>query len=337
MSKKTEKIKYFDHKDYKNIDDFWKLFSELDINENKEYIKAKASNSISISNIIFPSFEENTLKDYFFTSNSQNQEYLIFDNCIFDEKVDFSAYNLLRTITITNCIFYEKVDLSVKKIDIDNTNFNSDLLLKDMTTKGKSNIVTIKNSSILGTLKIKNCHLENAQFYNLDLSKATLEIIDTYLIGMKYNNIKWTKNYNCNRDTFRQLKVVMENQKNFIDANIFHSLELNEHRKELSTSGTNMEDKILFNFNWMVSKFSRSWSRPLILLILFSVLLYCILCFFNLISECSINDFFKFFNPFSKTSNTDYGNIYWIWFLHKIISGFLIYHFIISLKRHTRI
>ena len=48
------------------------------------------------------------------------------------------------------------------------------------------------------------------------------------------------------------------------------------------------------------------------------------------------NDIIKFSNPFSKTSNTNYGLFYWAWMFHKLIMTVLIYHFIIAVKRKTK-
>lgn len=335
MYKEIANSKYFD---YNNEDNFWEDIASFTVKDNNEYLKSKASNVVSLSNIIFSMLDGDVLKENFFVGNNSGTKRLVFENCIFYEDVDFSKYSVLKELKFTNCKFRKKTNLSLRplhKLTIDNCQFNDELIFDNVIVEDKNRLFLIKNSSIDKILDIDNCYFEYAQFYNINLLDATLKISDSNLIGMKCNNIKWSKKYDCNRDTFRQLKVVMENHKNFIDANFFHSLELNEYRKELSNSNDKLEEKILFNFNWLVSEFSISWFRPIILLILFSVLLYCILCYNNLITECSVNDFFKFFNPLSRTSS-DYNNIYWIWFSHKILSGFLIYHFIVSLKRYTR-
>jgi hypothetical protein len=54
------------------------------------------------------------------------------------------------------------------------------------------------------------------------------------------------------------------------------------------------------------------------------------------INECSINNFFEFFNPLSKKANSEFENVYWVWFMHKVISGFFVYHFVVALKRVTK-
>lgn len=335
MYKEITDTEYFD---YNNENNFWENIASFTVRNNNEYLKAKSSNVVSLSNIIFPMLDRNILKKNFFIENNSGSKRLVFENCFFNEDVDFSKYSVLEELKFVNCRFKKTANLSLRhfiKIIINNCNFKDELIFDNVIVEEKDRLFLIKNSSINKVLEIDNCYFEYAQFYNINLLDASLKIRDSNLIGMKCNNIKWAKKYDCNRDTFRQLKVVMENHKNFIDANYFHSLELNEYRKELSSSNDKIEEKILFNLNWLVSKFSISWFRPISLLIIFSVLLYCILCYKNLITECSINDFFKFFNPLSRTSS-DYNDIYWIWFSHKIISAFLIYQFIISLKRYTR-
>jgi hypothetical protein len=185
---------------------------------------------------------------------------------------------------------------------------------------------------------MENCLLENTKLSNLDFTLTKVEFKNTIFEDTKLNNIKWGKFISADRDIFRQIKVVMDKQKNHIDFNFFHSLELEEYRKELKNYKwyQNIEDKIIFNLNRWSSNFSQSWIRPLILLILFSALTYSGLCYSNNLKECCINNFFQFFNPLNKKVIDDFENIYAIWFLHKIISIFFVYQIIIALRRKTK-
>lgn len=332
-------IECFDHS---TKDDFWEEFSDLLDSRNGDYILSRASNVVSVANIKFPPFSSDIDESTFFTSTSSMEKTLVFTDCIFDGIVDFSRFRQLRTVKFDNCTFVQKANISLrpfKDIYINNSTFEGGVQFKGVIVNSNDRLFILKNSTIQSTINIEDCYFEFAQFNNINLEDATVQISNSMLVGMKANNVKWGKIFDCDRDTFRQLKVVMDQHKNFIDSNFFHSLELNEYRKELfKTSFFNkFEEKLLFSFNWVVSNFSTSWLRPLVLLIIFSVMLYCILCYKEYISSCNINGFFEFFNPLSKTASTEYKNIYWIWFLHKIISGFFLYHFIIALKRGTRI
>ena len=92
-----------------------------------------------------------------------------------------------------------------------------------------------------------------------------------------FNSVRWgtisEKRYKATRDIFRQLKFYSEQQKNFIDADGFYSLEMKERKKELleeSKAYTKFADKVKHAFsNTMVfylhektSDFSQNWMLP---------------------------------------------------------------------------
>ena len=332
-------IEYFNAS---NPDEFWEELTQLIAERNNEYIVSIAANVISVKNIKFPAIDVDKINSYLFPPNSVNMDRkIVFENCIFGDTVEWDTTKRINEIKLDGCIFKHNVLISlrpIKTLYINKCIFEEKLEFNDIIVSKQDKLFIFQYSEVRGTLKITDSYLEYAEFYNLTLQNASIEISNTILTGLKCNNVNWGDKFNCNRDTCRQLKVVMEQHKNYIDANYFHSLELDEYRKELfSTAFFNkFEDKLLFGFNWAVSNFSTSWLRPLILLIVFSLITYCILCCMKCISPCNINGFFEFFNPLSKAASTEYKNIYWIWFLHKVISGFFLYHFIIAMKRSTR-
>lgn len=155
---------------------------------------------------------------------------------------------------------------------------------------------------------------------------------------MILEEVQWPNNIYSSRLTFQKLKQIMDSQHNFIDSAFFHSLELNEYRKELRQKNlfsSNWEDKLVFGFNWYASKFSLSWALPFYWIIIFSVIFYSAAMCMDSNIEFSINTFFQFMNPFSWHSKA-FDSVYAIWFLHKIIVVPLVYLMIIAIKRKTK-
>lgn len=324
-----------------NIEDFWEKFKSLTPTANKNYIVSKASNVVSSKCIKFPKIIHDEFQYFFSTTNNSSEKRLEFDNCIFTEDLDLTKFLNLRKLTFKSCIFNGNVDLSLPLfllIDIDNCTFNKNFYLKGINTTEKERNLYIKNTKFNSLFHIEQCILDTSIWFNVDFSKAVLRLEAINFEGLKANEINWSVKVEASRDIFRQLKVLMENQKNFIDSNIFYSLELNEYMKELYQTNIfrKLEDKSVFWFSKITSNFSRSWTLPLFWLISLSILLYMFLYHNKMIDTCSLNHFMQFFNPLSRNANEKFESIYWIWFLHKIFAGFFVYQFIIALKRKTR-
>lgn len=327
----TKTIEYFSHDD-ENV--FWKEFQKL---KDPKYITSD-NKSKTITHVKFHKFDKSTLKTHFFHDNRHSYDKkLLFINCIFDDDTYFTEYNFIESITFFNCTFNKTVYFELPKItntyDIRNSTFNGNVFFNQITQEQSLNIEhTIFNSNVT----IQRSKLNNCDFFDIDFKKSKLIITKTNLTGVRFNEIKWGSDYKITRDTFRQLKEVMELQKNFIDSNYFHSLELNEYKKQVSFFSSEWDKKLILVINWIVSDFSRSWIRPLLFLLLGSIFLYMYLNYLGCIKNYSFNNFVLFFNPLSKSTSEEFSHIYGIWFLHKIVSGFFVYHLIVSLKRYFK-
>ncbi len=94
---------------------------------------------------------------------------------------------------------------------------------------------------------IPNLNLSNFYIYDLDLSKAKrIEFQRVPLEDLKFTNVRWgnistdrispelyRKSPTEARDIYRQLKLALDKQENYIDARGFYALELQAHGKEL--------------------------------------------------------------------------------------------------------
>lgn len=141
------------------------------------------------------------------------------------------------------------------------------------------------------------------------------------------------------RDAFRILKKSFDEQGDHIQANEYYSHEMAAYGKELEGKWkTHFEDKIIFYLSQAISNFSQSWFQPLLWILYWSIFLYFFQSLHNgmLSNQVSFNELFQFINPF-ETNYTD-GNriIYGWWLLHKIGLSFLLYHFVVALRRQMK-
>lgn len=328
-----------------NEEEFWSNFSSL-TPQSSEFILSKASNVVSVKNIDFPNFENPNIINYFYNNiTSQSDKGFIFKNCSF-KKFDISKFNpYLKNIEFEDCEFNDDVNLSKTvygrlKIYSCKFNNNSSFLIEGFDNNQNSRIIEIKNTTFTNSsFSIKNSNLNNTLLSNLKFINTPIILKDTNVNNLHLNKIIWGKNVTSDRDTFRELKFIMENQKNFIDSSFFHSLEMIEYKKELDTTKfeERIEDKILFNLNYLISNFSQSWFLPTIYLILFSIGMFTMgyIDGGKEVMECNLNEFFKFTNPLSRNSN-NYDEIYTYWFIHKMVSIIFVYHIVVSLKNKMR-
>ncbi len=324
-----------------NKEEFWEQFKLLNSRVDNSYMVSKSLNSVSSKCIKFPKLSEEEFQYFFDLTNTSSEKRLEFENCIFTEELDLTKFMNLKKVTFKNCIFEGNVDLSLISfllIDLDNCIFSKNFYLKGINTTEKEQNLYIRNTKFNSLFHFEKCVLDSSIWFNIDFSKATLKFEAVSFEGLKANEIKWSNKIEASQDTFRQLKVLMENQKNFIDSNMFYSMELNEYMKELNKTPifSNLEDKVVFWFSKITSNFSRSWILPLFWLIFLSVMLYFFLFCNKMIDIYSLNHFIQFFNPLSKNANKEFESIYWIWFLHKIFAGFFVYQLVVALKRKTR-
>ncbi|WP_029934449.1 hypothetical protein [Thiomicrospira pelophila] len=256
---------------------------------------------------------------------------IIFKGCHFSSDVTIET-SASRKITFKNCIFLGKVLLFSKP--------NSDgvLSLEDCQFKSSAEFVGFRFQPQMrpgGNLTEMKSFFINIDFDNsLTLSGCS------FSKDFRLQNIAWPNfdSLMAPRDTFRQLKICMDESKNLIDEAFFHSLEMEAYRKELKKIGwrrNNWQDQFVFLFSRYTSNFAQSWFLPLVWMSLISILSYSYICGLTALWDCGLNSFFHFMNPFNRSSE-HYMSAYTVWFLHKVIMIYLGYHFIVALRRKTK-
>ncbi|WP_299881375.1 pentapeptide repeat-containing protein [uncultured Cocleimonas sp.] len=242
-------ISSFKHILSQNIDFSDTNFRKSDLMENNGYLQ----------------FLESDCADINF-SDSQIACDLSFINSKF-KKLDLSNFNIKR-----------ESEVEFRDISINHLIFNK--------YKNESETVLFDFVSVTDNLDIKHVSFDKERFNHFDISKPNIEIENSAFNTNFFNSVKWglisDKRYTATRDIFRQLKFYSEQQKNYIDADGFYSLEMKEQKKELLKEKKNLStfsekiqhysDIAVFNLHEITSNYSQSWMMPLFWLMVVGVL-----------------------------------------------------------------
>jgi hypothetical protein len=210
------------------------------------------------------------------------------------------------------------------------------------------------------------------KFINCDFSEAEkIHIEDSDLTEVKFINTEWgeisekricpnlfEKEPKKARETYRQLKYALDNQKDHINANEFFSLEMKAYGKSLKWN--NWQDKIIFTINKWTSDFGQSWVKPLLWIFILTFIMSLYLHYKEINLQLIFNgngglnwsiigssfimmieNFFSTLNIFKifGNSNNNHSNIFCyhtITSIYTILLAFFIYQFIIAVKRKTK-
>jgi hypothetical protein len=280
----------------------------------------------------------------------------------------FKARFILKDLSSVNSIlnFDHTHFLDDSIVFISNVNINV-LLLNNLYNFSKSFRIT--KLTVFADFKILNTNLVNVEFNNVNFSKVpVITLKGTSFDNVRFNNINWgktnLKRIKANRDILRQIKHQYDNQGNRIDANSFYSLEMNSYRLELLekikvSSDNNFIKRIwllvknldfwIFNINYFSSNFSKNFLLPFVWLFILSGILYTFSFYKIDISRIEslkvfythiitsdwcliLNEIFNYMNPFDSGVK---GPIL-VWIIHKSLSAYLIYQFVVSLRRQTK-
>lgn len=284
-------------------------------------------------------------------------EFSIFDNPVqqifehMSELVRFKDYKPIKNPPLENFHFTGEVKDKVSckfsfadsKIDqVLISNHNSGLFVCEQFSIQK--ILILDHFINFGKALFANVNIENVE----KISIRSAVFGDTF-----FENVKWghNPNFKCDRDIFRQLKNAYDKQANYIEANKFYALEMESYSKELnekkSKNWKENAEYCLFLVGKYISNHGQNWLLALGWIVLFSLLMFCWHQGYEFNMDVLTNyanysfnghefwnDLAKFSNPFRLDLKCD--NKAYITLLHKIISGFLIYHFIIALRRNTK-
>ncbi|WP_321779274.1 hypothetical protein [Sulfurimonas sp.] len=294
----------------------------------------------------------------------------IFQNCIL-EKCKFIKSET-KVLNMNNVKLVEKSTLIIENIVVEK------FYLEKVSQK--ADYIQFNNIKILKYLKFHKIEFANTYFNNFNIEEITgsITIDKTSFDGAKFNLFLWgnISKINASRDTFRQLKYVLDEQEDYIQANNFFVMEMKKYKEELKTkSGVYWQDKLIFSINEHISDFGRNWFLSMlwflaISLFLLNILnLHCsndynhifpysislfliylgsiknklfnitaIMLVFNLYYSYMVdyNSFNQFANFLNLKLQNEFKNYSFLWFMHKLLASFVLYHFVIAIRRQTK-
>lgn len=200
-------------------------------------------------------------------------------------------------------------------------------------------------------LEIISSDLTDVTFINVDFSKyKSINILDSKLVDTTFISTTWGDLTNISskkedtsvvesikklRETFRQLKVSMNNQGNKIQELEFYAREMETYGKTLSWK-EDREKWLIFKLNKWSNSHGLNWLRPLGLILTVAVVAYLPLL---VVEGCQYwYNFFEFILPTHKFDFIDgkvFGWFYPIDLISRIIIGYLIYQMIRAFRRYA--
>lgn len=274
----------------------------------------------------------------------------------------FGDESQLKNIIIDDLeMAYYNLDGSVLIKDADIKNWNiSPFNLGD----GK---LRLQNVVFSGKVIATDSNLSNVIFNDIDFSRAEVYFDWSYLTETKFSNVIWPKgflmrsviqeNTESNRlmrirsltEVYRQLKKQAISDSNNINALHFYRNEMASYweRVKIDKSETKW-NRFLIRVDKIVSDFGQSYTRPLSILLVFTLScfigIWCFEYFFHGNSGDwdstlgnGVVEYLRGLNPISKVPD------YWhfaakiIAYLMKVLNGFFIYHFIKATRKFGKI
>ncbi len=320
-------------------------FDETVFERNANFMESEFKNKSKFTNITF--------------KGNTNFLETKFQNFIkFDLKGNSIEFNLSK-LWLEKESYIEILNLNTNRLILKNINNITDNFL-------------FYDCEVKENLEIEKAYLNKMKFTNFDLSNAkNIHIEASDITEVKFVNIDWGKiseNRICKelferepkkaRETYRQLKLALDNQKDHITANEFYSLEMKAYLKSLCKDKKKqirhpikyIQDLIIFGLGWISSNFFQSIFRPLFWIIFFTILMTNKLFHWEFNKELISKqiyfqpDFSTYLNDMAKTLNifktfqnfNDVKNYEFMYFLYSIIIATLIYQLIIAIRRKVK-
>lgn len=285
-------------------------------------------------------------------------ESLTFTSC----KVANDEDSYLRIGFLKDCEFSLKnlKNQQSSELNIGDCHFSS-FELTNFRNLGKFKLfkINIWEGEVSSKFKIDNTSIGNTDFQSLDLTSfSKVFMFDNIFSEIDYTNVQWPKTIYVDqfqkdsdgdvakkRDSYRMLKNVALKNNDRPQALEFYAQEMENHY-EITQWNPSFGDKLTLWFNKFTNQFGMSWARPLVYLVISSLLLYACL-YFSLLNNSSgylilppWENYWTFLNPMHKVEFMlpKYWNgwTYFIDLLFRVIQALLIYQTIQAFRKFTR-
>lgn len=307
---------------------------------------------------------------------------------------DYSGKVKINKLVIKNTEFKDNFKLhhcEIKEIDIQDTDFekNADFYLSHFRSGIKQNsnpseiyfkalnfrglalfgeTIFDKKFNLLYVTIEGHSHFRKAEFKEgLDLDYVNIQN-EMNFFGVKGLDFNISKD-NTSQETYRIIKHNFEKLGNKIEANKYHSLELDQKRKVLNSQNGDWKDRWIFNLHNLSSEHSTNWLRSLMwiffvgimttffsnsflyaivpVVLYYVVSKYCnnnlsfllvtqniiLFILITIISSLCIDDIFKYINVITKAD--EFENSF-LMTVNKVSLGYLYYQFLMSVRKDTR-
>jgi uncharacterized protein YjbI with pentapeptide repeats len=224
-----------------------------------------------------------------FTINDGDYKSLAFQNATLDKLIVTAG---TERANIDNLV----LDESISSVDIYNARF------KRVTFSGikRTRDIQLTNVEVEEELRMVDTRIDNAKFHNINLYESQLTLVDSSISESTFINVRWPRGYSINetilkeglsrteilwriKESYRQLKVVCENQRNSIEALSFKKHELRTYWQIVNLETwnfghkhwwKNLGDWLILGTNKLFSDFGQSIFRPLLWLFGINLLLF---------------------------------------------------------------
>ena len=261
--------------------------SSIIINSNNLKYQARV-NKFHIKRVIL---NDNTTNEIFVCNKVTIDELEIINRRVIEQS------KKIKTIVINRANIQNKIslqNLNINNLTIKNSDFleNSKIILQNLIINcfrlikifQDSKIIIFENITVYKNFRCNKINFKNTHFNNFNVQKAKKFLRNTSFVDSNINTLHWgnIEEIKAPKSIFRLLKNVYDKQANFLEANKFYAMEMQEHKKELSKTSwkENFQEKFIFWTNEKMSNFGQSIFRPIVGIILLT-LLYTLIIYGN--------------------------------------------------------
>ncbi len=253
-------------KDYEwrseRVREFWRLirnYRDVEFNPNSNDQDGRwgitQGGTYRFSLFVFPEFEEGDIE------RNENGDLIV--------QRDFSFWSENEIYGFTQDAYFSEATFTQRGI-FENINISSsdsgNLTLSRLNLPSDTSQIILRNVRLRDlTISSINRRLtpDNFLIHNLDVSdpNGTINFESVYLEDLKFVNVDWgdvstrrispglyRDNPRAARDIYRQIKLALDKQENYIDARKFYALEIQAHGRELETE---LRDRSFPPISWI--------------------------------------------------------------------------------------
>lgn len=317
--------------------------------------------------------------------NTTFNGFLTIDLCsIIVEEINFNFCNFNQDV---NCQYYrgisQKSHNTPVKLSYDNSTFNKNILMNE--SKYSNYNLNFQNTAFNSLVNFQNSIFNKVNFINTRFNGTTVftdstfeDILDLrdaiFTDEVNFLDIKsQEKNGNvkiANRETARKIKYSFEKLGNKIEANRYHTLELEQKRIELEKEKSkNWKEYLVFKIHDISSEHSTNWFRALLWIFIVGLVtnlfnnsmwyllsfpiigliayvypddlekkliipIVALLAIIFISNEIKFDNIFKFMSIITKQE--DFNCNYFLMTFNKVSLGYLYYQFLMSVRKDTR-